>query len=418
MRSQTRLAWFLARRYLASRKGGGFLSFITWIALAGITVGVTALVVVIGVMTGMQNELRAKILGSTPHITVGRQGSSLRLADWEAVVGKVEAVDGVVSAAPVVWTQVGLEHRDYPQVLNLFGVDLDADGPPVTDMEDSLRSGYLSLEKEPGGLAPFVPGNGLALRMGLFVGDTVRVVAIENSKVGPNGELIPRTDEWVVSELFSTGMYQYDMGNGYAAMGDVQELLDLDDNVVSYVGARVEDPWDAQAVAQAVREELGGASYTVDSWTETNRQLFSALKLEKLAMGVIVSLIIFVAACNIVSTLVMVVVNRTREIGILKAMGLTRKDTLRTFVFQGLWIGVIGTLAGLTLGFILAFLIEEHGLIRIPPDIYFVDRLPVSISPSDILWICGVSLLISLLATIYPARQASGLQPVEAIRHD
>jgi len=156
----------------------------------------------------------------------------------------------------------------------------------------------------------------------------------------------------------------------------------------------------------------------VDPWTQTNRQLFSALKLEKLAMGVIVSLIIFVAACNIVSTLVMVVVNRTREIGILKAMGLTRRDTLRAFVFQGLWIGVIGTTAGLVLGFILAVLIEQYGLIPIPPDIYFVDRLPVSISLSDVLWICGVSLLICLLATIYPARQASGLQPVEAIRHE
>ena len=418
MRSQTRLAWFLARRYLASRSGGRFLSFITWIALGGVTLGVTALIVVIGVMTGMQNELRAKILGSSPHIMVWKDASPLRLDDWRGAVEKVEAVDGVVSASPVVWTQVGVEHRDYPQVLDLFGVSLDAGGPPVTSMEDSLQSGYLSLEREQGGLKPLVLGNGIARRMNLFAGDTVRMTAIENLQVSPNGDLVAPAEEWVVSGIFSTGMSEYDMRHGYAALADVQDLLDLDDGVVAWVGARVEDPWGAEAVARAVREEMGGWPYSADPWTQTNRQLFSALKLEKLAMGVIVSLIIFVAACNIVSTLVMVVVNRTREIGILKAMGLTRKDTLRTFVFQGLWIGVIGTLAGLGLGFLLAYLIEEHGLIRIPADIYFVDRLPVSIAPSDILWICGVSLLISLLATLYPARQASGLQPVEAIRHD
>ena len=418
MRSQTRLAWFLARRYLASRSGGRFLSFITWIALGGVTLGVTALIVVIGVMTGMQNELRAKILGSNPHIMVWKDASPLRVDDWERVVEVVESVDGVVSAAPVVWTQIGLEYRDYPQFLQLFGVDLETDGVPVTAIEDSLRSGYLSLEREPGGLSPFVLGEAMARRMNLFVGDTVRIVSIEGTRVSPNGDVVARMEEWMVSGIFSTGMYEYDNSYGYAALGDVQDLLGLDDSVVAWVGARAEDPWNARAVAASVRERLGGRPYTVNSWTETNRQLFSALKLEKLVMGVIVSLIIVVAACNIVGTLVMVVVNRTREIGILKAMGLTRRDTLRTFVFQGLWIGVIGTLAGLTLGFILAILIEKYGLIPIPPDIYFVDRLPVSIAPSDILWICGVSLLISFLATIYPALQASGLQSVEAIRHD
>ena len=418
MRSRTRLSWFLARRYLASRSGGRFLSFITWIALGGITVGVTALVVVIGVMTGMQNELREKILGSTPHIRVVQAGSSLRLDDWEGVIEKVEAVEGVVSAAPVVGTQVALVRSEYAQFLALFGVALEGDGVPVTSMEDSLRSEHLSLEREPGGLTPLVLGSGIAGRMSLFPGDTVEVVAPDNIRYSPNGEPIPRTEDWVISGIFTTGMFEYDQNNGYAAMGDVQNLLGLDARTAGWVGARVEDPWNAQPVAEAVREALGGWPYVVDSWTETNRQLFSALKLEKLAMGVIVSLIIFVAACNIVSTLVMVVVNRTREIGILKAMGLTRKDTLRAFVFQGLWVGVIGTTAGLVLGFILAVLIEHYGLIPIPPDIYFVDSLPVSISPSDILWISGVSLMICLLATIYPARQASRLQPVEAIRHE
>jgi len=421
MKSQTRLAWFLARRYLLAPRGGGrLLSFITWIALGGVIVGVTALVVVIGVMTGMQNELRAKILGSTPHILVRQSGSALRLDDWKGVVESVEAVEGVVSAAPVTFSKVLLMRvgQEYLEILNLFGVDLGAEGLPVTSMEDSLRVGHLSLEREPGGLAPLVLGSGIAGRMNLLPGDTVRVISYENMRVSPNGDLVPRAAHWIVSGTFSTGMYEYDLHNGYAAMRDVQELLGLDEGTASWVGGRTGDPWNATRVADSVRGALGGWPYIVDPWTQTNRQLFSALKLEKLAMGVIVSLIVLVAAFNIVSTLVMVVVNRTREIGILKAMGLTRRDTLRVFVFQGLWVGVIGTLGGLVLGLTLAVLIERYGLIPIPPDIYFVDRLPVSLSAWDIVWISGVSFLISLLATVYPARQASGLEPVEAIRHE
>ena len=418
MKSRTWLAWFLARRYLASRKGGRFLSFITWVSLGGVTVGVTALIVVIGVMTGMQNELREKIMGSYPHVMVRQAGASLQIEDWQRVVEKVEAVDGVVSASPVGFTRVGILRSDYAEVLEVFGVDRDREGIPVTAMEDSLRSGHHSLERAPGGLTPVVLGIGLATRMSLLEGDTVTVIPFENLGLSPNGDLVPRYEEWVVSGIFSTGHYDFDHRNGYASLRDVQDLLDLDEGTAAFVGARTDDPWTADAVAASVQEALGGWPYVVDPWTRTNRQLFSALKLEKLAMGIIVSLIVFVAAFNIVSTLVMVVVNRTKEIGILKAMGLTRKDTLRAFMLQGLWIGVIGTAAGLVLGLVLAVLIERYGLIPIPPDVYFVDRLPVSLSPWDVVWIAGVALLISALATVYPARQASGLEPVEAIRHE
>ena len=418
MKSRARLSWFLARRYLASRKGGRLLSFITWIALGGVIVGVTALVVVIGVMTGMQNELREKILGSNPHVRVLQSGESLRIDDWEGVVAEVEGVDGVVAASPVAFTRVGLRRTDYAEVLDLYGVDLEAGGVAVTAIEDSLRAGHISLEREPGELVPVVLGNGIANRMSLFAGDTVTVISLENIRVGPNGEPYPRMEEWVVSGIFSTGMYEYDLRNGYAALGDVQNLLDMDGGAASFVAVRTEDAWKAGAVADLVRETLGGWPYVAYPWTLENRQLFSALKLEKLAMGVILSLIVLVAAFNIVSTLIMMVVNRTKEIGILKAMGLTRTDTLRAFMFQGLWIGAIGTLGGIVLGLVLAVLIERYGLIPIPPDVYFVDRLPVALSPWDIVWIAGVSMLISLAATIYPARQASRLEPVEAIRHE
>ncbi len=427
MKSRTRLAWFLARRYLgASRRGGRLLSFITWVSLGGVVVGVTALILVIGVMTGMQNELREKILGSTPHVLVRQTGPSLRIEDWPAVVEQVERTEGVVAASPVALTRVALHREGYTEVIYLYGVDLGgaAEDPAAADvraaptpLEDSLRSGRVSLRREPGGLVPVVLGSGVAGRMNLFAGDTVTVVGLESFKLGPFGEPTTPMFAWVVSDVFSTGMHDYDFRNGYAALADVQALLDMEPRTASFVGARTSDPWNAGAVAESVQDALGGWPYAVDPWTRTNSQLFSALKLEKLAMGVILSLIVLVAAFNIVSTLVMVVVNRTREIGILKAMGLTRKDTLRTFVLQGLWIGAVGTAAGTVLGLVAAYLVERYQLIPIPADIYFVDRLPVALSPWDVAWIVGVSLLVSLAATIYPARQASALQPVEAIRH-
>ncbi len=416
--SRTRLSWILAGRFLASRKRGKLLSFITWIALGGVTVGVTALVVVIGVMTGMQNELREKILGSQPHIRVRQAGMSLRLEDWKRVVEVVEDVDGVVAASAIGFTRVGLQASDFVDVLDLYGVDLDGEGAPLTPMEDSLRSGRIALPDSAGGATPVALGIGMAARMNVLDGDTLTVIVLENWDWSPNGDPVFRIEDWVVSGIFETGLYDFDLRQGYAGLDDVQRLLKLDENVASFVGARVEDPWEAEEMAERVEEALGGWPYIVDSWTTDNGALFSALKLEKLAMALILSLIVLVAALNIVGTLIMVVVNRTKEIGILKAMGLTRQDTLRAFMFQGLWIGVVGTFAGLGLGLALAVLIERYRLIPIPPDVYFVDRLPVEISAGDVLWIAGVSLLISVLATIYPARQAAALEPIEAIRHE
>ncbi len=416
--SRTRLAWFLAGRLLASRKRGKLLSFITWIALGGVTVGVTALIVVIGVMTGMQNELREKILGSHPQIMVRQAGMSLRLEDRGRVVEATRGVDGVVAASAAGFTRVGIVIHDFADVLDLYGVDLAPGAAAVTPMQDSLRSGRLALADEEGGLPPLAIGVEMARRMNLFEGDTVSVVALENIDWGPNGEPIIQSEEWVVSGIFSTGMHDFDRTQGYASLEAVQRLLKLEPEMASFVGARAEDPWQADRVADSVEAALGGFPYIVDSWTETNRQLFAALKLEKLAMALILSLIVLVAALNIVGTLAMVVVNRTREIGILRAMGMTGRDTQRAFVFQGLWIGVVGTIAGLGLGLAVSLLIGRTGLIRIPPDVYFVDRLPVDLSPWDVAWIAGVSLLISVLATIYPARQASALAPVDAIRHD
>jgi lipoprotein-releasing system permease protein len=218
-------------------------------------------------------------------------------------------------------------------------------------------------------------------------------------------------------------MYEYDSQNIYTTMAQAQDLLGLAErDVVSGLYVQTDDPEQANAVATRLQESLDrehtGAVYTAQSWMVTNQQLFAALKLEKIGMGLILFLIVLVAAFNIVSTLVMVVADRTREIGILKAMGMTDRGILRVFVMQGAWIGVVGTTLGAALGLLVCWVLERFEIIKIPPEVYFVDRLPVSLEIRDLLIIVAASIVIAFLATIYPSTQAARLQPVEAIRHD
>lgn len=415
-----RLHWFIARHYLGAGRGRGLLSLITWIALGGVTVGVTALVVVIAVMTGMQEDLRAKILESTPHVYVLQQGSSLRMTGWERVVDTILAVDEVVGAGPFTLSQVAVvnagEDGAYSQTGDLYWISVDTTRAPPTEMERNILAGVLDLEPTGSGLPPLLMGSGLADRMLVFEGDTLVLISFENLQSSLLGTT-PKTMRFEVTGTFTTGMYDYDTKNLYARLEDAQELLGLDGNTVSGVGIRIADPGEATEVGQAIQARLG-FPYYVESWTTTNRALFSALRLEKLAMGVILFLIVVVAAFNIVSTLVMVVADRTREIGILKAMGMTRKGILRVFVLQGAWIGITGTAVGTLLGVVLAWVLKTYEIIKIPPDVYFVDHLPVSLRATDVLLTITASVIVSFAATVYPAVQASRLEPVDAIRHE
>ena len=413
-----RLEWFVARRYLASRRKGRFLSLITIIAGAGIALGVMALITVIAVMTGLQQDLQAKILGSNPHVYVFSWGTGFRLGDWRDALARTRAAEGVVAAAPFMMTNaVVTAGEQFTQPGMLFGLDPASDQPPMTVIEEQIDDGTLALGPT-AGLPGLLLGTRLAARLGVLTGDTVTMMTLDTYHDTPTGDIMPALALFEVTGTFETGMYEYDERNMYTDMAAVQNLLGLPPDTVSGIAVNVEDPWHADRVAASLNEHLGHGEFYLQDWMQLNRPLFSALKLEKLAMIVILFLIVLVAAFNIISTLIMVVTDKTREIGILKSMGMTDAMVLRVFMLQGLAIGLIGTAIGAVGGIVLSFLIGRYELIELPGDVYFIDTLPVSVDPLNMGAIVVASLLISLAATLYPAVQAARMAPVDAIRYE
>ncbi|MFQ5747533.1 MAG: lipoprotein-releasing ABC transporter permease subunit [Gemmatimonadota bacterium] len=410
-----RLSWFVARRYLSSRRGRGFLSLITLIAIGGVSVGVMALIVVIGVMSGLQNDLRERILGANPHGFVLELG--VRMESWRSVLEHVRADPSVTAAAPFIYTEVGLNvpGESYAEGAVMRGIQRDSAALAVTKIDEHLIAGRMPFGDTESGRPGIAVGSGLADRLGLYPGKLVTVVSFQGAELTPTG-IQPQMKLFEVTGIFETGLYQYDTKWTYVDLEAAQQLLRMDRDVTG-VEFNVVDPWDSGAVAERLASELG-FPYHVEDWQRQNASLFSALKLEKLAMGVILLLIVLVASFNIVSTLIMVVTDKIREIGILRAMGMTAAGVTRIFMLQGLVIGLVGTAAGAVLGGVLASLLQRYQFITLPQDVYFVDRLPVDLNPADVALILSASLVISLVATIYPARRASEYTPVEAIRHE
>ena len=412
-----RLHGFIARRYLSSRRGRGLLSLITWIAIGGVAVGVMALIVVISVMSGLQRDLREKILGANAHGMVLELGQAVRMESWESVRRRVAEDPEVVAAAPFIYTEVGLNvpGGSYSEGAVLRGMASDSVGLSVTEIDDHLVAGTMPFGETESGRPGIVLGASLADRLGLFPGRQVTVVSFQGAELTPTG-IQPQMRLYEVTGLFETGLYQYDTKFAYVELSSAQSLLRMG-SAVTGVEFNVRDPWRSGEVADRLETGLG-FPYRVDDWQRQNASLFSALKLEKFAMGVILLLIVLVASFNIVSTLIMVVTDKVREIGILRTMGLTAKDITRVFVLQGVVIGIVGTALGTALGLILSALLDRYEFITLPGDVYFVDRLPVDVNVPDVLVIVLASLAISLLATLYPSKRAADYTPVEAIRHE
>jgi lipoprotein-releasing system permease protein len=416
-RVDRRLHGFIARRYLSSRRGRGLLSLITWIAIGGVAVGVMALIVVISVMSGLQRDLREKILGANAHGMVLELGQAVRMESWEAVRRRLSEDPDVVAAAPFIYTEVGLNvpGGSYSEGAVLRGMADDSVALNVTEIDDHLVAGRMPFGETESGRPGIVLGASLAERLGLFPGRQVTVVSFQGAELTPTG-IQPQMRLYEVTGLFQTGLYQYDTKFAYVDLASAQSLLRMGDAVTG-VEFNVRNPWTSGEVADRLEAELG-FPYRVDDWQRQNASLFSALKLEKFAMGVILLLIVLVASFNIVSTLIMVVTDKVREIGILRTMGLTAKDITRVFVLQGVVIGIVGTALGTAAGLLLATLLDRYEFITLPGDVYFVDRLPVDVNVPDVLIIVVASLAIALLATLYPSRRAAEYTPVEAIRHE
>ncbi|MEO5509628.1 MAG: ABC transporter permease [Longimicrobiales bacterium] len=415
-----RIDWFVARRYLSSTRKGRFGSFSTLVSIGGVAVGVMALLIVVAVMTGLQRDLKSKILGSTPHIYIFEPVGEFILGDWQRVLNVVRETPGVKAAEPFILSTVGIVSANRPtygQPASLQGIDPMSSKDPLTDIERQIRLGAVPWGPTKSGLPGVLVGSRLAVRMQVFSGDTIVVMSIENMKISAISGLTPNMQQFEVTGTFDSGMYEYDNMNIYGDLREVQSYLGMSPDTVSGIAVNVEDEQRADDYAATLRARLDHKD-TTQTWLDLNRSLFDALKLEKLAMEVILSLIILVASFNIVSTLMMLVTEKTREIGILKSMGMTDGSVLRIFITQGLIIGVIGTALGMLGGLGIMYVIKHFNLISLPADVYFIDRLPLRLETFDGVMIVVVSLLIALLSTIYPAWKASKLVPVDAIRHD
>jgi lipoprotein-releasing system permease protein len=409
----------IAWRYLRSRRGSKLLSFISVIAIVGVVVGVSALIVVMGVMNGLQRDLREKILIGSPDIRVLNFGSDMRIDDWQGVLRKVGAEPGVVAAGPFVMTQclVNAGHT-YMEGGNVVGLPPQTrDVPEVTDIRKHATIGDFRFASSDGAGRGIVLGKLMAGRLNAFVGDTVTLVCLGKGEMNAvTGQPVPLTMRFEVTGVFDTGMYEYDNSYMYVSLPIAQELAGLG-NGVTGIEVKTRNRWDAKEVGDRLEKMLDFPYRKVD-WQEQNKSLFQALKLEKLGMSLILLLIVLVAAFNIVSNLTMVVADKTREIGILKAMGMTSASVRRVFFAQGLVIGLVGTLLGVLLGIAASLALGKYQFIKLNPEIYFIDHLPVATEAADILVTIVASVGIAALATLYPSMQAARLYPIEAIRHE
>ena len=419
LRWPSRLERQIAKRYLRSRRGSRVASLNTVISTGGVAVGVLALIVVLGVMNGLRDDLRERILIANPHLRILTFGPGLRMDDWKPVLDRVRKAPGVLAAAPEVISQAGITAgQDYGEGVNLLGFETDTGSKSVTSLPQSIKKGDLSFRTtKPNVDGGILLGARLASRLSVYPGDVVTLVPVTQAKMNAAiGVAVPRFWKFEVTGLFETGMFQYDNQFVVVKRDVAQQFTGLG-SAVSGLSVRVDDPDRAPQIGQAIEKQLGYPYRALD-WQTQNVSLFSALQLEKIAMGLIIFFIMVVAAFNIVGTLIMVVADKTREIGILRAMGLTSPSVARIFLLQGAVIGIVGTSIGLVTGLIVSYVVDKSGWIRINPAVYFIDHLPIHVEALDVSVVVVASLAIAILATLYPSQAAAALTPVEAIRHE
>ncbi|MCD6186302.1 MAG: lipoprotein-releasing ABC transporter permease subunit [Deltaproteobacteria bacterium] len=411
--------FFICRRYLRTKHKQAFISLITILSIAGITIGVMALVIVIAVMTGAESDFRSMILGVESHVVLMRRGHAF--TDFRKTVSEVTEIDGVETASPYVYTQIMLRSSSGVSGAVLKGIDPGSKAREIKNFsEPALRKCLTtaSMEEKAGFKPGIILGKNLALNLSVMKGDSLYMIS-PKGMLSPVGH-IPVMKRFTVTGIFNSGMYEYDSSLAYIHFREAQKIMRMGD-AVSGIGIRVKDIYNAGNIAHKIVQNLNskhpGYLFWAKDWMQMNHNLFSALKLEKKAMFIILSLIVLVAAFNISSTLIMMVMSKTKDIAILKAMGATDKSIKKIFVLHGMIIGVIGTMSGIILGTAACWILKHYKIIELPGDVYYFTTLPVQLAGFDVFLIAASSLAISFLSTLYPAKQASKQNPAEAIRY-
>jgi lipoprotein-releasing system permease protein len=400
---------FVALRYLLARRKQAFISLISFISGLGVAVGVMALLIVLALMTGLQEELRDRLVGAAGQVYVFKTGG---LGDPQDEVKRLRLVPRVVGAAPVVLGPGLARSAGDNEFITIKGIEPSLENT-VTNVSQSIEHGSLdALTPVEGSSAGIVLGKELAQKLAVSVGDPVEVLTPEGT-LTPFG-LLPRTHTFKVVGVFSLGLFEYDSSYGYVHLSVAQRLLDR--ARPDFIELRVDNLFSAREVADSIPARLG-PDYVAQDWADMNKSLFRALWLEKMAMSITIGLIVMVAALNIIASLILLVMEKTRDIAILKTMGSSTASIRRIFMLQGLVIGLAGTFAGALGGCTLIYVLDRYKLISVPLDVYQISHVPFRLEPADFLVVIASAVAICFVATIYPSRQAAKLDPAQALRY-
>ncbi len=406
-------AFFVARRYLFARRKQAFIYVISIMSILGVALGVAALVVVLGVYNGLTTDMRDKILGANAHgIVMSYMPDAF--ADHPELLGEVLKTPGVTGATPFIYTEVMLSAGKGVKGLVLRGID-PRTAPSVLTMLRKMKRGSIARLSQSDGLPGIVIGEELAKRIGLGIGSRVNLLSPSGQKTAAGFQ--PRIRAFEVAAIFKTGMFEYDSSLAFVTLDACREVLGLEPGYLSGIEITVDDVFKADVIAERISNSIGSPFYA-RNWMEMNANLFAALKLEKIGMFILLAMVVLIGSFSIVATLVMLVMEKTKDIAVMLSMGATRRTIRRIFMLQGTIIGFVGTLLGYALGLTVGFLLKRYQFIKLPENVYTLDHLPIIITLSDVLVIGAAAMLLCFLATLYPARQASRLKPAEALRYE